>query len=237
MTRTRLLRRLVMSALASTLLLLGITPAPARAATPVHTHGGGRDCPVTHRAASTTTAPPTGLEAYYGDDWRLGPSTLPSSGPVARMLRGYSPQDGTSRYWFLGCYWQTDQQNKSGWWYPDNNGFVLRDGRPVQSDKTLQVGTLVDLFGSGRGNFLAPAGTPYAQRAIPPTNLDAYNTTSPAYNYHLYRVTKSFTVQAGPIRPWFGQPGLGQQYLTTPAVPALVSAGNLEEIPSSAAGS
>lgn len=28
----------------------------------------------------------------------------------------------------------------------------------------------------------------------------------------MYNVTKSFTVQAGPIRPWFGQPGYGVQF-------------------------
>ncbi len=146
------------------------------------------------------------------------------------MLRGYHPQDATSHYWFLGCYWQTDQQNQSGWWYPDNNGFVLRNGRPVEEPATLRTGQLVDLFGSGTGHFLAPAGTPYVKRALPPTNLDEYVTTAPRFNYHLYRVLKPFTVQAGPIRPWFGQPGLGLQYLTGPSIPDLVASQNLEEI-------
>ncbi|MFJ9835065.1 TNT domain-containing protein [Streptomyces sp. NPDC101169] len=225
----RVLRRFLWSALASTLLLLGVTPAPAQAAG-AHLRHDGRACPVTHRTANVTKAPPAGLENYYRDDWRLGPSHLPVTGPVARMLKGWKPQDGTSSYWFLGCYWQTSQQNVSGWWYPDNNGFVLRDGRPVQRTETLRKGQLVDLFGSGRGNFLAPAGTPYAKRAIPPTNLDEYDPAAPPFNYHLYRVIEDFTVQAGPIRPWFGQPGLGRQYVTGKTVPELVAGKKLLEI-------
>ncbi|MEW2134291.1 TNT domain-containing protein [Streptomyces sp. NPDC005435] len=228
----KLLRRLVVGALTSPLLLIGLAPGPVEAAGARAGAAGvaGQSCPTAHRSAGTTTAPPTGLETYYRDDWRLGPSRLPRTGPVARMLRGWKPQDGTSQYWFLGCYWQTDQQNKSGWWYPDNNGFVLRDGRPVQETKRLRVGQMVDLFGSGRGNFLAPQGTPYNRRAIPPTNLDEYNASDPAYNYHLYKVVKSFTVQAGPIRPWFGQPGLGTQYVTSTTIPNLLTAGNLKEV-------
>ncbi|MEU1411707.1 TNT domain-containing protein [Streptomyces sp. NPDC005731] len=225
------LRRLALSALASALFLVGAAPATVQA-DEVRAQRAARDCPVTHRSASTTIAPPTGLQNYYHNDWRLGPSHLPRTGPIGRMLRGYQPQDSTSQYWFLGCYWQTNQQNQSGWWYPDNNGFVLRNGRPVQSTRTLKVGQLVDLFGMGTGNFLAPAGTPYTKRALPPTNLDEYDPSAPAYNYHLYRVTKAFTVQAGPIRPWFGQPGLGEQYVTSATIPSLVATQNLEEITS-----
>jgi hypothetical protein len=230
----RLTRRLLGSALAS-LLLAVATPAAARADANTADRGAG-SCPTAHRTAAATTAPPA-LEDYYGGDWRLGPAYLPRSGAVGRMLRGYHPQDSTSRYWILGCYWQTSQStNQSGWWYPDNNGFVLHAGRPVEHPLRLRVGQLVDLFGSGRGSFLAPVGTPYAQRALPPTNLDEYSASGPVVNYHLYRVAKQFTVQAGRIRPWFGQPGLGIQYWTsyadsTHTVAFLTSQGFLDEIP------
>ncbi|MFF4037450.1 TNT domain-containing protein [Streptomyces sp. NPDC001816] len=226
----RALRRLLWSGLASSLLLIGAAPAPVQAQE-AHFRGGSYDCPITHRTASTSPAPSTGLQEYYHGDWRLGPSYLTTSGAIGRMLRGYHPEDHTSQFWFLGCYWQTDQQNKSGWWYPDNNGFVLRDGRPVESPKTLQVGDRVDLFGSGNGFFLAPEGTPYAKRALPPTNLDKYAENTPPFNYHLYRVIKPLTVQAGPIRPWFGQEGLGEQFLTQTRVSELAAPGGyLKEI-------
>lgn len=225
----RALRRLLWSALGSSLLLVGVAPAPVQAAEP-HRPGDSKSCPMTNRSGGLTKAPPTGLQDYYHGDWRLGPSYLPTTGTIGRILRGYHPQDSTSSYWFLGCYWQTDQQNVSGWWYPDNQGFVLRNGRPVETPRTLRVGDRVDLFGSGTGYYLAPEGTPYVKRAIPPTNLDAYATNGPAFNYHLYRVTKAFTVQAGPIRPWFGQPGLGEQFVTTSRVSDLATTGFLDEI-------
>ncbi|WP_316774244.1 TNT domain-containing protein [Streptomyces sasae] len=227
----RALRRLLWSALASSLVLIGAAPAPAQADEPHPQNGSKHNCPIEHRTASTTKAPPTGLQDYYHGDWRLGPSYLGTTGVIGRMLRGYRPQDSTSQFWFLGCYWQTDQQNQSGWWYPDNNGFVLRDGRPVEAPKTLRVGQRVDLFGSGNGFFLAPEGTPYTKRALPPTNLDEYDPKNPPFNYHLYRVVKPLTVQAGPIRPWFGQEGLGEQFLTRTRVSVLAAPGGyLKEI-------
>ncbi|MEV5952650.1 TNT domain-containing protein [Streptomyces sp. NPDC051987] len=225
----RVLRAFAGSALASLLLLIGISPATAQT-----DHPSARksvDCPVTNRSRGTNTAPQTAYQTYYLNDWRLGPVHLPHQGALGRMLKGYQRTDHTSAYWFLGCYWQTDPQTgKSGWWYPDNNGFVLKNGKPVEHALTLRKGQLVDLFGSGFGNFFAPAGTPYAKRAIPPSNLDTYVKTFP-YSYHLYRVLKPFTVEAGPIRPWFGQPGLGLQYLTKSSVSDLVTAKYLDALP------
>ncbi|MGW1157413.1 TNT domain-containing protein [Streptomyces sp. NPDC002513] len=224
----RLLPALVRSALASLLLLLGIAPAAAHAAEPRAVQSAR--CPTQDRDRGKNIAPPP-LQPYYLDDWRLGPAQLPTSGPLGAMLRGYHRTDATSAYWFLGCYWQTNPQTGlSGWWYPDDNGFVLKDGKPVERPLTLRKGQLVDLFGSGLGHFLAPAGTPYARRAIPPGNLDTFDPSHP-YGYHLYRVLEPITVEAGPIRPWFGQPGLGLQYVTTPSIPDLVASQQLEELP------
>lgn len=222
------LRTFLGSALASLLLLIGISPATAQADRPRAENG--TPCPTTHRSRGSNTAPSTAYQRYFLNDWRLGPTYLPHKGALGRMLRGYQRTDQTSAYRFLACYWQTDPQTKkSGWWYPDNNGFVLENGKPVEHSVTLRKGQLVDLFGSGNGNFLAPAGTPYAKRAIPPSNLDTYTKTFP-YSYHLYRVLQPFTVEAGPIRPWFGQPGLGLQYVTKPTIPMLINAYKLEEV-------
>lgn len=220
----RVLRHLVWSVLGS-LLLVGVAPAAVQADEAHARHGA--HCPIRQRARGTNTAPNPPLQRYFDSDWRLGPRGLPRSGPIGRMLRRYWRLDSTSQYWFLGCYWQTNPVSaKSGWWYPDHNGFLLVHGKPVEQPRTLRAGQLVDLFGSGFGNFLAPAGTPYDRRAIPPSNLNTYDVTHP-FGYHLYRVVKAFTVEAGPIRPWFGQPGLGLQYMTAAAIPALVTAGNL----------
>ncbi|MER5597191.1 TNT domain-containing protein [Streptomyces sp. NPDC002265] len=224
----RVLRAFLGSGIASLLLLIGISPATAY--TDTARVGTGVHCPTEHRSRGTNSAPTTQFGPYFRDDWRLGPTVLPRTGALGQMLRGYRRTDHVSSYWFLGCYWQTDPQTgKSGWWYPDNNGFVLRNGKPVEHLTTLRKGRLVDIFGSGFGNFLAPAGTPYAKRAIPPSNLDTYVAAYP-FSYHLYRVVDPFEVHAGPIRPWFGQPGLGLQYFSDLTIPKLIEAKKLEEV-------
>jgi Tuberculosis necrotizing toxin len=80
----------------------------------------------------------------------------------------------------------------------------------VEFQQTLEPGQAIDRYGSLYGSFLAPFATPYAARSIPPSSLD----DSPGFtcNYHTYKVLKAFTVEAGPIAPAFGQPGLGLQY-------------------------
>ncbi|MEU6769694.1 TNT domain-containing protein [Streptomyces sp. NPDC046759] len=226
----RVPRALVGSAVASLLLLIGGAPATAHADHGPHA-GHKAHCPTTHRTRGTNTAPTTQYQPYYLDDWRLGPRYLPRTGALGKMLKGYQRTDHTSAKRFLACYWQTDlTTGKPGWWYPDNQGFVLKNGKPVEHPVTLRKGQLVDLFGSGLGNFLAPAGTPYAKRAIPPSNLDQY-VENCAYSYHLYRILKPFTVEAGPIRPWFDQPGLGLQYVTAQNIPTLAKEHKLVELP------
>ncbi|MGW2746903.1 TNT domain-containing protein [Streptomyces sp. NPDC001450] len=230
----RVPRKIVGSVLLS-LLMVGISPATVQAAEAQSRNGAS--CPTEHRDTATNTAPHPQLEAYHDGDWRLGPKELPRTGPIGRMLRGYHPEGPTTRYWFLGCYWQTNPekdptQQIGGWWFPDNHGFVLRNGRPVERSLTLQKGQRVDLFGRGNpGNFLAPEGTPYAKRAIPPSNLDNYSSANPPFNYHLYEVIAPFTVEAGPARPWFNQSGLGTQYYTSTTVGDLIQAQKLREIP------
>ncbi|MER6075085.1 TNT domain-containing protein [Streptomyces sp. NPDC001817] len=225
----RVPRAFVGSALASLLLLIGTSPATAHTD---HARAGKKaSCPTTHRDRGPASAPTTQYMPYYRNDWRLGPKYLPQTGALGKMLKGYQRTDHTSAARFLACYWETDPATgKSGWWYPDNHGFVLKNGKPVEHPVTLRKGQLVDLFGSGFGNFLAPAGTPYAKRAIPPSNLDQYVEYCP-YSYHLYRVLQPFTVEAGPIRPWFGQPGLGLQYYTTETIPSLAGQHKLVELP------
>jgi Tuberculosis necrotizing toxin len=153
------------------------------------------------------------------------------------MLDDYRRFNGLGGVAFLDCYWHTGFG--PGWFFPNENGFVVVNGHPIMFDLTLTVGEKVDLFGSGQGRCLAPAGTPYANRGIPPSNLNTF-TQDFRFNYHKYRVTAPFTVSAGPIAPWFGQPGLGAQYFTgtttapdlpaNPRIPDLVSKGYLVEL-------
>ncbi|MCD5315858.1 TNT domain-containing protein [Kineosporia babensis] len=146
-------------------------------------------------------------------DSRLGPKTLPNSGTVGWELKGYKRTGSLATAEFLAKYY--DSTAKS-WIYPPQNGYQLReDGTPITWRKKLKVGRELDRFGSEYGGFLSPAGTPYAERAIPPSNLAG--TPAEACNYKRYRVVKEFDVSAGPIASWFEQRGDGWQYQLTGA--------------------
>jgi hypothetical protein len=146
--------------------------------------------------------------AYYHGNSLLGPAKLPVSGPVGLQLAGYRRTGGLPARKFLATYYDS---GTGSWIYPPDNGYVTGPGgKPEESKLRLYQGQDIDRYGSVYGSFLAPAGLPYSARSIPPSNLDG---TPPALcNYTDYQVTKSFLVDAGPIAPWFGQPGGGSQF-------------------------
>ncbi len=174
-------------------------------------------------SATTATATTCSAEDFRGD-WRLGPRDLPRSGAVGVELKGYDRFAGLSPEQFLATYWDPIA---NGWRYPPANGFLVGpDGKPIQYVAQLTTGQRLDRYGSEFGSFLAPTGTPYARRSIPPSSLD--NTVDPGRcNYVAYRVARTFAVEAGPIAPAFGQPGKGVQYLLVgalvPGAPAHVN--------------
>jgi hypothetical protein len=142
-------------------------------------------------------------------DHRLGPKVLPGrTGAVGKLTRGYRRFGKLSRAGFLRRFW-SGPPGTGHWLYPPRDGFA----GPAVTIR-LVAGTLIDRFGrAAGGQFLAPTGTSFAMRAIPPGSLDTYP-DNVAYNYHLYRVLDSFTVQAGAIARWFGQRGGGVQFKT-----------------------
>ncbi|WP_406194330.1 TNT domain-containing protein [Kitasatospora sp. NBC_01560] len=162
-------------------------------------------------AAAATPADECSTADRHGDP-RLGPDDLPRIGPVGRELIGYRRTGGLSEDKFLATYYSPTANNGApGWIYPPANGYVtLPDGTPVEFELTLYPNQNIDRFGSEYGSFLAPEGLPYASRSIPPQSLDS--TPAASCNYHDYKVLKPFKVHAGPIAPWFGQPGYGLQY-------------------------
>jgi len=152
-------------------------------------------------------------ESYYLGDWRFGPAELPTGGPVGRQLVGYDRFGGMTPQQFLDIYW--DDEGGS-WRYPENDGYLTgTDGEPIKGAVTLEPGQFIDRFGGESGRFLSPAGVSYANRALPPSNLNTRDSQYPN-NYHLYEVISPFTVDAGPISPWFAQPGGGLQYVLNP---------------------
>jgi hypothetical protein len=146
--------------------------------------------------------------SYYHDDSRLGPQTLPVAGNVGLQLIGYHRTGYLGQQQFLDTFYDS---GTSSWRYPPLNGYVIGpNGNPIEFQLTLFPGQRIDRYGSEYGGFLAPLGLPYAMRSIPPSSLDS--TPPEPCNYHIYAVTKAFAVDAGPIAPWFAQPGGGLQY-------------------------
>lgn len=101
--------------------------------------------------------------------------------------------------------------------WPDNDGF-----ENVPIEEMLPRASLVDRYGAPTGRFLSPVNTPYAERSLP------YLKSSDPY--HLYIVTKPFEVEAGPTKPWFGEPGGALQFMTFTPIKSLLAAHELREV-------
>lgn len=141
-------------------------------------------------------------------DRRLGPERLPALGPVGMQLFGYSRTGDRPTEVFLGEFYD---DAAGSWRYPPEDGYVIGfGGEPVVWQETLDAGERIDRYGSEFGGFLAPQGIPYTMRSIPPANL--VGMPPAGCNYHRYEVLRPFTVDAGPIAPWFFQAGGGTQY-------------------------
>lgn len=216
----------------------------------------GFACPAGGVTPTSTFGPPNpDVIPYLFGDPRLGPKHLPGNGTIGTMLIGYMRFTFTGPKDFLLCYWRAGQ-TYANWRYPADHGFVIVHGQPVEHLVVLHPGQEIDLFGNPGnpanpsankgGQFVSPAGTLYRDRALPPTNLDTYSASAP-FNYYLYQVQKAFSVMAGPIAPWFGQPGGGiQDYLAdttgaglpaSPGIANLVQQGYVKEMPVSVSAS
>ncbi|MFB7714042.1 TNT domain-containing protein [Streptomyces sp. NPDC056105] len=153
---------------------------------------------------------------YFCNDWRLGPQKLPTRGLVAKTLHRYQRLGHLTATQFLNRWWDpTADTGQGDWRYPDADGYAKDpQGHPIAAVLTLHKDEYVDRFGNEAGRYLAPAGTKYGKRSIPPSSLNTADPRHP-YNYYLYKVTKDVDVCAGPIAPAFEQPGLGVQYVTS----------------------
>lgn len=170
-------------------------------------------------------------DTYICSDPRLGPKTLPTALPLASIAgqdSTYHRLGGLCPAQFLATY---TNATTGAFLYPPFAGYQLTTlGKPAMYNLTLEPGTLLDRFGSEYGQYMSPAGTPYAQRSLPPANLDAAPGAAYPFNYRVYTVTKSFTVQGGLIAGWFGQQGLGVQFFMPSSVMKLVDDGYLGRV-------
>ncbi|SBW19095.1 TNT domain-containing protein [Protofrankia symbiont of Coriaria ruscifolia] len=206
-------RKTIISLAAGALLLVGTTSASAAPASTT-------DDSQTRIGSATGHTPPNQCSAAdFRGDSRLGPKQLPIFGEVGRELSHYERTGDQPIQQFLDTWWDPSAQSgQGGWQYPPKDGYLINaDGTPRRAVTPLNPGLEFDRFGNPTGNFASPQDTKYAARAIPPSNLDS--TTDPgSCNYHAYRVLQTFSVYSGTIRPWFDQPGYGQQYQVVSAL-------------------
>jgi hypothetical protein len=110
------------------------------------------------------------IHDYVCGDTRLGPKRLPTHLPLGSLLDIYDQFGSLCPGQFLAKWFNST----SGYYnYPPVDGFQLNTaGSPIEGTITFPVGFLMDRFGSEYGSFVSPAGAPYMQRALPPSNLD-----------------------------------------------------------------
>ncbi|MFC9424388.1 TNT domain-containing protein [Streptomyces sp. NPDC056987] len=196
--------------------------APAASATPHHDEErpatAAGPFPVTDavRGPLAHGVPHEPCTGEFLDDARLGPEYLPRAWqkPVGPLLKGYQRTGKLSPSAFLKKYWEGPADSGS-WKYPPDDGFAEVNGELDKKATALRPGEKLDRFGSEFGGYLAPAGDPYAKRALPPQNLNTRDAVAPC-DYRVYRVLKPFSVWQGSIAPWFEQPGRGQQIKLDP---------------------
>ncbi|KAM4055806.1 hypothetical protein HRG_008343 [Hirsutella rhossiliensis] len=146
---------------------------------------------------------------YRCGDPLLGPVKWPTKAPLQDLLEHWEPYAGQCPGAYL-----VDKLNPStrSYVYPEKDGFMLDCmGNAIRERYDLTPGQLVDRFGPPTSAFLGDPGMSYEKRAITPKNLNfEANGKSP---YHVYKVLKNLPVHGGTIRPAFGQPGGGYQYV------------------------
>ncbi|MGW6447136.1 TNT domain-containing protein [Lentzea sp. NPDC055074] len=133
---------------------------------------------------------------------------------VQALLEGHDPLAGMHER-----DWESLFQHEDGTprWPAEREG-GYEDSQP----EIVAAGTELDRFGTPEGRVLSTAGTPFAQRSLPPQAADE--------GYRRYRVEKDLPVHRTISAPWFGQPGGGSRYRTTYPVADLVALGYLTEI-------
>lgn len=138
---------------------------------------------------------------------------------VQALLDGYDPLGGAHEHDWERRFLVREEPVEYAWppaeLFPEGG---YEEGRP----EVLDEGAVLDRFGSAEGRVLSQAGTPFAQRSLPPHALDE--------GYHQYKVLRALPVWRTISAPWFGQPGGGARYRTTYPVADLVALGYLMEI-------
>lgn len=110
-------------------------------------HSGVCDC-----AGTTPVSSPPSRNPAICLDPRLGPVHLPRRLPLSGLLTTYDRLGGLTPGAFLAKW--TAGGSGGGYVYPPQNGFVLDgNGNAINGTMVLEVGTLLDRFGSEFGRW------------------------------------------------------------------------------------
>ncbi|MBA8807746.1 glycohydrolase toxin TNT-related protein [Promicromonospora sukumoe] len=177
--------------------------APLRLCTAIAATPGapGSTGPATGSDATGTTPTPVAPQPEGAGTGGSDGSKPPTSSPACEPDADSASEESRS----LAEYW------------PPNRGALGETTREF-----LYAGTRIDRYGHPFGRFVAPAGTPYAMRALPPGSSSKPLTT--------YEVLKPFEVQSSQAAPAFCELGLGTQYELPTSVDKLVVKGILREV-------
>ena len=101
-----------------------------------------------------------------------------------------------------------------------NDSFPTAQGFVNVEVVSLMVGDSIDRYNSIYGQFFAPQGASFGGRSLPATDS--------THVYTAYKVIKQIdSVLKGRAIPWYGEPGLGIQYMTNKADIDLLKEGYL----------
>jgi len=127
-------------------------------------------------------------------DAGLPAETVTEGGAPLAVVRGWHPTGGMPWDDFASQFGTPELRN-----YPLNDGFPPGY---VPQPAQLPEGTIIDRFGSEYGRYLAPDGTPFADRALAPESVGG--------DYNRYLVSgkplpPGWQVVEGPVQPYYGQ--------------------------------
>ncbi len=124
----------------------------------------------------------------------LPAETVTEGGAPLAIVRGWEPTGGMA--------WD-DFASQFG--TPQARNYPLDDGFPpgfVPQPAQLPEGAIIDRFGSEYGRYLAPDGTPFADRALAPESVGG------AYNRYMVTgkpLPPGWQIVEGPVQPYYGQ--------------------------------